>query len=112
MAKEIIPPTPVPVKNDNTTINDLYCASFINYSDESFSDTSKELINYLEGRYSSEHSGLGGTTRTFIAENLTMDEVSNDILSANINGIRKDNFDKHIMMNQNDDDVMIFVMLY
>ena len=111
MAKEIIPPTPVPVKStDSATIEDLYCASYLNYSEESFSDTSKELIKYLEEEYSNE--GLGGTTRSFIAKNASINDIYNSILNANINGIDKSNIDKHVIMNESDNDVIIFAMLY
>ena len=110
MAKEVIPSNPFPVKMNDSTIEDLYCASFLNYSEDSFSETSKELINYLENKY--ESKGLGGTTRAFIAKDVDTDDVYNEILNANIKGLGKDSFDKHVVMNKSDNDVILFTMLY
>ena len=54
MAKEILPPDPVPVSSKKESINDnLYCASFLGHSIYSLSNTSKELLDYLESKYES-----------------------------------------------------------
>ena len=111
MAKEIIPPDPIPIKSNSAQdIEDTYCASFLNYSEEAYSKTSRELIDCLEEKYTSV--GFGGTTRSFIAENSKVNDIYEDILNANISGITKNTFDKHVLMNQSGDDVMIFAMLY
>lgn len=110
MAKEIIPPNPIPIGEDIVIDEDLYCASFMNYSDKSYSDTSKELIEYLESEY--ENSDLGGSTRSFIAYDTSVDIVSNSILNENIKGITKNTINKYIILSQSDNDVMIFAILY
>ena len=110
MAKEVIPPNPVPVKVKENNVEDLFCASYLNYSKDSYSETSKELIEYLESKY--DGIGFGGTTRTFFAENEKLEDVYNSIIDANISGICKDTFDKHIILKQLDRAVEIFVILY
>ena len=112
MAKEIAPPNPVPVISDTASIDDSYHASILSYSEESFTDTSKDIISYLGNKYSCENGWVGGTTRTFIAENMTVSQVYDDILCGNINGINENNFDNHIILNQIDNNVMIFVTMY
>ena len=109
MAKEIIPPTPLPVKIEDNKINDSYCATYVDYSYDSLSDTSKELLSYL-ANYANVYTG--GTTGSYIVNDTNIDNVREDILNANISGINQKSFDSHIMLNQYDNDVMIFVTLY
>ena len=111
MAKEVLPPTPVPVIGDcifNT--DELYCASVLNYSDTSFSETSKQLLAYLENEYSG--ANFRSNTATLIAENSTAEEVANAIVNAGISGITKSNLYKHIGFVQSDSDVVIIVTMY
>lgn len=111
MPKEIAAPSPIPVKTEENCIDDeLYCATYMNYSEESFSETSKNLVQYLETEYF--NTGLGGSTRNFIAKDANLDDVYFAILNANIEGINERSISDHIMLTQVDTDVMIFVMLY
>lgn len=110
MPKEIIPPDPIPVGEETVIDEDLYCASFMSYADNSYSDTSKELLIYLESSY--DNSDLGGSTRSFIAHNSNIVEVTDSILNENIRGITKHTLDKYVMMTQSDNDVIIFAILY
>lgn len=110
MAKEIIPPDPIPIGEETIINDDSYCASFMNYSDKSYSDQSKELLNYLESEY--DNSGLGDSTRSFIAHDTTVPDILESILDKNISGIDKFTIDKYVMLSQYDNDVMIFVILY
>ena len=110
MPKEIIPPDPIPVGEETVIDEDLYCASFMSYADKSYSDTSKELLEYLESSY--DNSDLGGSTRSFIAHDTDIAEVMNLILNENIKGIAKHTIDKYVMMTQSDNDVIIFAILY
>jgi hypothetical protein len=110
MAKEIIPPDPIPVGENDNSIEDLYCASFMNYSEDSYSNTTRELLNYLETQYSSV--GLGGSTRSFIVHNSTYENVLRSILSENIQGINKITIDRYAIIMQSGDDVLITAILY
>ena len=110
MAKDTIPATPIPVGDDIVIDEDLYCASFMNYSDESYSDTSKGLLRYLESEY--DNTDLGGTTRSFVAHNSTVEYVLESILNEKISGINKNTIDKYLMISQSDNDVIIFAILY
>ena len=108
MAKEIIPPDPIPVGENEKCLNENYCATFMDYSDESYSETSKKLLQYLESEYDSDN--LGGSTRTFIARNMTKDQVINGLSSEFNNGFM--NIYQHVCLTQNDDDVIIVAILY
>ena len=112
MAKENVVPDPIPVRSDTkVTDDDLYCASYLNYAEESFSDTTKDLIHYLESEYLS--TGLGGSVTTFIAKDSTVADVTEGILNADIPGITKFTLDKHIILTQpSANDVMISVIMY
>lgn len=111
MAKEVIPNNPIPVGLvDESISDDNYCASFLNYADNSFSKITKELLKYLENAY--DNIGYGGNTRSFIAKDTNISEVKSMIINANIYGINKLSIDNHLILNQNDSDVMIFVNLY
>ena len=110
MAKELIPPDPIPV-GEATAINEsMYCASFMNYSKTSYSNTSRRLLEYLESEF--ESSDLGGTTRAFVACYTTVKDVRDNILSEQIVGINDDTIDKYITLSQYDADVIIFANLY
>ena len=110
MAKEILPPDPIPIGEENNINEDLYCASFMNYSNKSYSDTCRRLLEYLETEY--DNTGLGGTTRSFIAHDTTISNVIDSILHENIDGINKRTIDKYVILSQDDNDVMIFTILY
>lgn len=110
MAKEIIPPDPIPVGEETTIGDTLYCASFMNYSEKSYSDSCTQLLSYLESEY--ENTNLGGTTRSFIAHNALVSDVMDAILNQNISGINKSTIDKYVTLSQYDNDVMIFANLY
>lgn len=110
MAKEILPPDPIPVGEELTIDEELYCASFVNYSEKSYTDTCQKLLTYLESEY--DNVGFGGTTRSFIAHDSTVLEVQEAILNENINGITKKTIDKYLILSQSDNDVMIFTILY
>ena len=110
MAKEILPPDPIPVGEEHSIDEELYCASFVNYSEKSYTDTCQKLLTYLESEY--DNVGFGGTTRSFIARNSTVADVQADILNENINGINNKTVDKYVILSQSDDDVIIFTILY
>ena len=110
MAKEIIPPDPIPVGEETTISENLYCASFMDYSKNSYSDSCKHLLNYLEMEY--ENTNLGGTTRSFNACNTSVSDVMDGILNEDIKGINKNTIDKFVSLSQYDNDVIIFVNLY
>ena len=108
MAKEVIPPDPIPVGENDNFNTENYCASFMDYSDESYSDTSKNLLQYLESEYF--NSGLGGSTRSFIAYDTTRLDVWNK-LSSEFSGTISD-LDKRVFLSESGDDVLITTMLY
>ena len=110
MVKEILPPDPIPIGEENIINEDLYCASFMNYSDKSYADPCKQLLDYLNSEY--DNSGLGGTTRSFIAHNSKVTDVIDAIINENINGINRKTIDKYLILSQVDNDVMIFTILY
>ena len=108
MAKEVIPPDPIPIileKDDNDS-NDI---PLYNKNTEGYSDSSRDLLSYLE----SEYDNIGtGDTRTFIAHETTKEKVYNEIINKYIKNINKDSFNKHIMLAENGPDVLIFTVLY
>lgn len=110
MVKESSSPNPIPVRNNLDTVDDLYCAAYLNYSEESFSDVSKNLLNALKEEY--DNTGLGGSTRSFMANNASVSKVHKDIIDMNINGINDATIDKHVLLMQSGDSVMISVNLY
>ena len=109
MAKEVVTPDPIPVRSGEN-INDSYCATYLDYSEDSFSDVSKELINYLQDKY--DNSGLGGSTQTFMAYNTTEDQVRSEIVSAGIGNIRNSTLYRYVILIQCGNDVMISVIMY
>lgn len=110
MAKEIIPPDPIPVRENPECNDENYCATFMNYADDSYSDISKSLLEYLESEYDS--NDLGGSTRSFIARNMTKDSVWERITDEFSDNISALNLAKHLILNESGDDVIIFIMLY
>ena len=111
MAREIAPPSPVPVIGEcNFNKDELYCASVVNYSDDSFSETSRQLLEYLEASYSG--ANLHSSTATLIAKDTTINEVMQHILSAGIRGITRSSLYKHVGLVQSDSDVVIIVTMY
>ena len=110
MIKETFPPDPIPVGEENIINEDLYCASFMNYSDKSYTDTCQQLLDYLTSEYN--NTGLGGTTRSFIAYNSNITDVMNAIINENIDGINNKTIDKYLILSQSGNDVMIFTILY
>lgn len=111
MAKETNPPTPIPIGDDMPrSTDDLYCASYVNNSAGSFSMTSIGLLEYLEATYS--NSDMGGSTRSFMACFTTKEDVKRDILNAGIYGINENTIDRHVLLEEQDSDVLIFVNLY
>lgn len=111
MAKEIIPPTPVPVgKEDNLADNSLYCAAFMSYDNDGYSDITKSLVEYLDSVYESDY--LGGTTKTYVTYEKSYDDIINDILDQNIPGINKNTIGKYVIVNVTEGEALIFVNLY
>ena len=110
MAKEVIPPSPIPVRDSENTISDLYCAAYMNYSEDSFCDVSKELVKALKDEY--DNIGLGGSTQSFMAYDMIVNQVQDDILGMGIKGINKFTLTNHAILMQTGDNVMISVNLY
>ncbi len=111
MAKEIFPPDPVPVLSIDSSIDDdLFCASFLEYSKKSFSKTSTELFEYLDSNYESTY--LGGSSVIFIIENKNVKDVENEILNLNISGITKKTINMHVMLSENDNKTEAILVLY
>ena len=109
MAKEVVTPDPIPVRSGET-IKDSYCATYLDYSEDSFSDVSKELINYLQDKYN--NYGLSGNNQSFMAYDTTEDQVRNEILNAGISGITSRNIHGYVIVMQHGKDVMISVIMY
>lgn len=109
MAKEVVTPDPIPVRSGEN-ISDSYCATYLDYSEDSFSNVSKELISYLQDKY--DNSGLGGSTQSFMACNTTEDQVRSEILSAGIHNISSSTLYRYAILIQCGNDVMISVIMY
>ena len=111
MAKENIPNTPIPVGDmEGIITDDKYCASRLDYSDNSFSNITKELVDFLENEY--DNIGYGGNTRSFIAKDSNVNEIRSLIIDQNISGITSKTIGNHVILNQLDSDVIIFVNIY
>ena len=109
MAKEVVTPDPIPVRSGEN-ISESYCATYLDYSEDSFSDISKELIKYLQDKY--DNFGLGGSTQSFMAYDTVEDQVKDDIINAGIFGITNRNLYRYAILMQNGNDVMISVIMY
>ena len=111
MAKEVIPPTPIPVGDDNLRIeDDQYCLSHMKNSDKSLSETSTTLLNHLASRYINPLNSPN--VSAFIAEQTSIDEVTSSVLDEHIPGITKNTLSQHLLFTEYDTDVLIFAILY
>ena len=109
MARDTIVPVPIPVR-PGENVNESYCATYLDYSEESFTNTSKELVSYLRTEYDS--TGLGGTTESFMAHGTTVSEIETSIVNAGIYGLTQRNLNRHVILMQTGEDVLISVILY
>lgn len=95
MAKEIIPPDPIPVGEDINCSND-YCASFMDYSKDAYDNTSSELVAYLDKVYG--EAECHSSSKIYIASDTTIEDVKEDILSAGITALNEDNLADYISL--------------
>ena len=120
MAKEVILPDRIPVGNE-VNCNNEYCASFVDYSKESHDKTSSELEIHLDKVYGDAESH--STSKIYIAYDTTIEDVKDDILSANIAGLDDDNLSDYILLmdydskidtsiNVGENDVIIYLIFY
>ena len=111
MAKEVVPPDPIPVGFDNINMReDFRCASITDAALGSASDVSKELIDYLEESFTS--SSFGGDMRLYRSEDTDKSKVREDIINAGIKGITRHNIDGHIMFISDDDGTILIASVY